>query len=79
MTLAMKFRNGVVLLLEALYAVEKRECDLQAVLFCFKIILGSRIIQRALHLADGLDETLRILCEVMFLLCDQIELVVECF
>ncbi len=74
----MQLRDGVVLLFEMLYTVEQRNRDFQTIAVGLVIVLGAGVVQRALHLADGLDKPLGLFRELMLLLRNKVELVVEC-
>lgn len=71
--LAVQLGDCVVLLLQPVYAVQQRECDL---LLSLVVIFWLAVVYRALELADGLDQSLRLFCEVMFLFRDNVQLVV---
>lgn len=74
--LAVQLGDCVVLLLEPFYAVQEWECDL---LLGLVVVLWAAVVYGALELADCLDQSLRLLGEVVFLFRDDVELVVECF
>ena len=73
----MELGDGVMFLLEALYALEEREGYGQAILFRLIVIIWFRIVQRTLHLPDRFDESLRFFGEVMFFFGDEIQLIVK--
>ena len=70
--LAMEFGHCVLFLLQPVYAVQQRECDL---FLGIVIVVGSAIVYGALELANRLDQPLRLFSEVMFLFRDDVELV----
>ena len=67
----------MMLLLQALYAVQKWKCDLQTISLRFELVFRSRVVYRSLHLANRLDKALGLFGEVMFLFGDRVELIVE--
>ena len=71
--LAVELGDGVVLLLQSLYAVEQRVCD---VLLWFVFVVMFCVVNRALHLADCCDEAPGLFSKVMFLFRNLVQLVV---